>query len=184
MQIGDADEVELTAAVFICPHCKTAGAITEMGGEEWCNGCGLDPNILSYPAPTLVHLWEPGSGIMRMMQRGVAMLRPDHSMGEFLRTYCGPHCSYAKICPQTVRNFITCFKEECPNTPIGEEMSRKSKKTRKQRKKERREEHEAVLRASKRALVECSRDSWFEKVLYANSPYPEQTGDTGSGSGT
>lgn len=197
MQIGLTGEIrveglELTAAIFICPHCKTAEAMGEGGGEEWCMGCGLNPNILDYPSPTLSHLWRKDSDIQRIMQKGTRVLRPDGKLGKFLRNYCGPHCPFAKDCPQTTGNLVTCYKEECPNTSLGGDMGRKSRrrksgnsnKPHKQRKKERRQEREAILRASRRALMECPKSSWFTKVLYDNSPYPEQTGNTGGGSGT
>lgn len=184
MQIGGDTQLELTASVFICPHCKTADAIEEMAGEEWCNGCGLDPSIDAYSTPALSHLWKDKSDIRRIMQRDITLLSPIHNLGKFLRTYCGPHCAYASDCPQSTGNLVTCYKEEFPNTPLGGDMSKKSRKARKQRKQERRQEREAISRASKKALVKCASSGWFEKVLYANSPYPEQTGDTGSGSGT
>jgi uncharacterized protein YbaR (Trm112 family) len=184
IQIGQPDPFELTASIFICPHCKTIGSLEEMAGAEWCNGCGLDPSIESYSAPALSHLWKKKSDIQRLMQQDTPMLAPDRQLGKFVRTYCGPHCAFAEDCPQETGNLVRCYKEEYPSGQIGGDMSKKSKKARKQRRKERREEREAVSRAGRKALVQCAGAGWFEKVLYANSPYPEQTGDTGSGSGT
>lgn len=184
MQLAEGEQPDLTASLYLCPHCRTVGAFEEMGGEEWCNGCGLDPNVENYSASTLSHLWKKESGIQGLLQRETSLVDPDRNLGKFLRTYCGPHCSFAGSCPQEIGNLITCYREEYPNKPIGVDMGRKSKKARKQRKLERRLEQEAISRASKKALVQCASEGWFEKVLYANSPCPEQARDTETGSGT
>ena len=183
MQISQVEGIEVAAALAVCPHCKTVGEITEGGGEEWCLGCGLNPNIRDYPTPTLSHLWKKDSDIRRLMQRGMRMWDPDSRMGEFLRNYCGPHCAYAEVCGQETGNFVTCFREEFSHNSLGEDMSRKSRKARKQREQKQRVEHKAISKNHDRALVECPSSSWFMRLLYDKSPHPEQTGDTGSGSG-
>lgn len=184
MQIGTVDKFELTAFLFVCPHCKTTGALEEMRGEEWCSRCGLDPNIEDHPASTLSHLWKKGSAIQRLLQSETSLVAPDRNLGKFLRTYCGPHCPFAEDCPQEAGNLVTCYREEYPNKPIGGDMGRKSRKARKLRRLERRLEREAISKAGQKALVQCAGAGWFEKVLYANSPCPEQAGDTEAGSGT
>ncbi len=185
---SDAEEeadVELVASLTVCPHCMTANEIQIEGGEEWCSGCGLDPSTQEYSSSVLSHLWKKGSGIQGFMQRDVPMVAPTHGMGQFLRTMCGPHCSFSDVCPQMIGNFIVCYREEYPTAKDCEGMSKKkSKKARKECRNARLAQMEAIKKAKQRALIMCADSGWFEKVLYANSPYPEQIGTTVRGSGT
>lgn len=178
-------DAELVASLTVCPHCTTVNEIRIEGGEEWCSGCGLDPSIQDYSSPALSHLWKKGSGIQGFMQRALPMVAQDHGMGQFLRTMCGPHCSFADACPQAIGNFIVCYREEYPTAKDCEDMSKKkSKKARKESRQERRAQMEAIKKAKQKALIMCADSGWFEKVMYGNTPYPQQVGDTGSGSGT
>ncbi len=183
--VKEPADLELVASLSICPHCMTVGKSKVDGGDEWCSECGLDPNIQEYSAPALAHLWKEGSGIKDFMQREVPLMDPARKMGKFLRTMCGPHCSFATACPQTVGNFVICYREENPSVKDCEDMSKKrSKKSRRERRRERLAAMENIKKAKQKAFVACAGAGWFEKVMYVKSPHPQQAGNTGSGSGT
>src|SRR5574338_93254 len=55
--------INLSASVLSCPHCREVGEIQVAGGEEWCGGCGLDPNETNVDSSTLAKLWKEGSRI-------------------------------------------------------------------------------------------------------------------------
>jgi hypothetical protein len=173
--------VEIVTPFGLCPHCLGVDELVTNSGEEWCGRCGLDPNILDYPTTELSRLWKKDSGIQQLMGRDVSMCEPDRSMGQFLRTKCGPHCIYGEECSQETLNLIKCYRKEFPTTPLGGSMSKKSRKKRRQ---ESRARKGTIKRTEERALVQCAGSGWFKKVLHANSPNPQQTGNPKRGSGT
>lgn len=172
-------EVGLSATLHLCPHCSAAGEIVVRGGEEWCRSCGLDPGNPDYPTASLAHLWTEGSGIRRIMEEGRSLLGPKRKLGRLLRTKCGPHCNFGKGCPQETGNLIKCYGEEYPTSE--RDMSKKSRRV---RRREHRSQRKAIRKNQSSAVLLCAGSGWFEKVMYANSPHPQQTGSTGSGSGT
>ncbi len=184
----ESHEHELAASFQACPHCCTVNEFIIAEGAEWCNGCGLDPNLTLLPPKDLAHLWKEGSGIRRMMTNG----RPPYRTGwmyKFLTSSCGPHCLYESQCPQSVKNFTLCYKEEREDEGganllqiEGTEMGRgrKRRKGRKERKKER----ERTYKDKERATLACSSSGWYNEKYRNETENPQKSTHTGSGSGT
>lgn len=183
----EAADYEVSASFLSCPHCRTVNEIQIAEGEEWCAGCGLDPNRMDYPASELAHLWKEGSGLRDVMDRGIpsnAMTR----MYRFLVNFCGPHCSYAEACPQSTGNFAKCFREEVIDSDDpdllhieGDEVGRgKRKRNRKERKKEK----ERIRKEKERAVLVCAGSGWYEKRYCSETDDSQEPAHTGSGSGT
>jgi hypothetical protein len=183
---NDAD-FEVSASFLSCPHCRTVNEIQIAEGEEWCGGCGLDPNRTDYPVQELAHLWKEGSGIRETMERGIPKTTMNR-MYRFLTNLCGPHCSFAKNCPQSTGNFTKCFREEVIESDDpellhieGVDVGRgKRKRSRNERKKEK----ERIRKEKERAVLVCAGSGWYEKRYYNETNDPQESGDTGSGSGT
>jgi len=159
-------EEEVSASFLSCPHCRTVNEIQIAEGDEWCGGCGMDPNRLDYPPEELAHLWKEGSGIRDTMERGV----PKSTMARiyrFLTNFCGPHCSFAESCPQSTGNFAICYREEVLEGKdpdllyIGETDVGKKKKNRKARKKEK----ERIRKEKEKAVLKCSASGWYAQNL-------------------
>ncbi len=102
--------IKADLSFLTCPHCKSVDGIEVRGGLELCTSCGLEPDRDDYSTRELASLWKKGSGIYRFMNR--TKLSGNSAFLNFLITECGPHCSYARVCPQEVNNFTSCFKEE------------------------------------------------------------------------
>lgn len=165
----------LTASVFSCPHCREVGEIQVAGGEEWCGGCGLDPNQVAYPSSEIAKLWKEGSRLRDMMEKDLAAINATTKMGTFLRESCGPGCAYASECPQSATNFSKCFgeyREDTLGTSAERDMGKKNrhkhqhhqehyKVSKKERKRLAREE---ALR-KKRAMFMCSAGGFFSARL-------------------
>jgi hypothetical protein len=179
-------EIEVSASFASCPHCHTIDEIKVEGGAEWCGACGLDPNIKDYPSDELAHLWKEDSGIRHAMGTR-SIPKVGSRMYQFLVNNCGPHCCYEEACPQSARNFATCFGEEHdlggPNLlHIGEEnVGRgKRKKSRKAREKERKR----ILKEKSRAVLACAGSGWYREKYCNETQDPNKPDDTGGGSGT
>ncbi len=160
------DEEEVSASFLSCPHCRTVNEIQVEEGDEWCCGCGLDPNRTDYPPEELAHLWKEGSGIRDTMERGI----PKSTMARiyrFLTNFCGPHCSFAEACPQSTGNFAVCYREEVLDSKdpdllhIGETDLGKKKKNRKARKKE----EERIRKEKEKAVLKYSASGWYAQHL-------------------
>ena len=180
---------EVTASFLSCPHCHTVNEIQIAEGEEWCAGCGLDPNRLDYAPEEIAHLWREGSGIRDSMERGI----PKNStrMYRFLTTLCGPHCSFAASCPQATANFAKCFREEVLESDdpdllnrsedeVGKGKRKRSRKARKQA----RQEKERIRKEKARAVLMCASSGWYEKTYRNETQDPQEHQHTGGGSGT
>ncbi len=179
--------VEVAASFVACPHCHTIGEVRIEGGDEWCSGCGLDPSRQDYPPEDLAHLWTPGSGIRKSMEGGLPRVNMPQ-MYKFLTSFCGPHCAFESSCPQSVGNFVVCYREtdlgtEEPDLPQieGTELGKgKKKKNRKARK----EEQERIRKEKERAVFACASSGWYHTRYYNETNDPQKSTNTGSGSGT
>jgi len=164
------DSFEVSASFLSCPHCRTVNEIQVAGGEEWCGGCGLDPNRTEVPPEELAHLWKDGSGIQETMKRGI----PKSTMARlyrFLTNFCGPHCCFAEECPQATGNFTKCFREEViesddPDLLQIQEtaMGKNKKKNRKARKREK----ERIRKEKEKAVLQCAPSGWYAKNMKPN----------------
>ena len=178
--------LEVSASFVACPHCHTIDEVRIEGGEEWCTECGLDPSRQDYPPEDLAHLWKPESGIRESMERG----RPKVSMTQmykFLTTFCGPHCSFESVCPQSIGNFVVCYREtglgtEEPDLPQieGTELGKKKRKSRKAR----REEQERISKEKERAVLVYASDGWYHTRYYSETKEPQKSTHTESETGT
>lgn len=182
VQIEGSKTTELTLTDLVCPHCKSIGEVEVIAGEEWCNVCGLNPNVQTYPSPTISFLWKENSDISHIMQTNRKELQSDRNIGKFLRTRCGPHCSLSESCPQKLINLIRCYREGSDNFSVDNNVSKKSRKqTRKNFKQQERKKQAFICKSSGIAEFKCAQFSWFEKVLNVNNPYSEQTKNNGTG---
>lgn len=163
----------VSASVLSCPHCREVGEIQIAEGLEWCAGCGLDPNQEIYPSDEIAKLWKEGSKIREMMEADIKALQPPTKMGTFLRSNCGPHCTFAESCPQSAANFAKCYNEYREDTLgilVERDMGKKNRHHRQQQqfkvsKKERKRiAREEALR-KKRALFMCSAGGFFSARL-------------------
>lgn len=176
-------DFELSASFVSCPHCKTVNEIQVAGGDEWCSGCGLDPNTPDYPTEQLASLWKEDSGIRNFMERGIP--KTTTRMYRFLTTFCGPHCTFADECPQSTENFSTCLKEEAEEDPMLLRGETKVGSKKKRRKRERKLEVQRIEREKKKAVIEFSPSGWYAKVMKHNETEdPPKSTHTGGGSGT
>ena len=180
-------DFELSASFLSCPHCCTVNEIQVEGGEEWCGGCGLDPNRTEVPVEELAHLWKEGSGIRATMERGVpraGMAR----MYRFLISCCGPHCSFAEACPQATGNYAKCFREEVVESDDPDllhiEGDEVGKGKRKRSRKERKQEKARIRKEKERAVLACAGSGWYDKRYCNETEDPQESAHTGSGSGT
>jgi hypothetical protein len=183
----DTDDVVVSASFVACPHCKTVNEVQIAGGEEWCAGCGLDPSVVDYPSEQLASLWKPGSGIRDSMERGIP--KTSTRMYRFLTNFCGPHCSYAESCPQSTRNFATCFREEVLEGEdpqllqiVEDDVGKRSSK--RQRRRERREAEERMRKEKAKAVLACAGSGWYKRKYSSETQDPQGPAHTGSGSGT
>jgi len=168
-------EALVNANLVSCPHCKSVGQIEEAGGEEWCSNCSLDPNVKSYPASQISHLWKSGSDFRKCLDRDIKTLQPGRRMGDFAREFCGPHCEYAKVCPQTVKNFVKCFREEneaSMNRGIADKKEGKEKPA-----------NPFGKGKPRQSVLICAKSGWLEERMYDRLTYNKQFRVTGSGSG-
>lgn len=181
-QEEDAGDLEITASFTSCPHCNTLDEIQVANGEEWCNGCGLDPNKLDYSTQELSTLWKKGSGIRAFMGRGVP--KTTSRLYRFLINFCGPHCVYAEDCPQSTKNFTICMKEEIENDS-GILLVETKMGSKKKQKKARKIERQRIEKEKKRAVVQFSPSGWYAKVVECNETKdPQKSTYTGGGSRT
>lgn len=165
-----SENLVISASVQTCPHCQEVGEIRIAGGLEWCASCGLDPNQEVYPSDEIAKLWKEGSKIREMMEDDIKALQPPTKMGTFLRSSCGPRCTFADSCPQSAANFAKCYNEYREDTLgvlVERDMGKKNhhyqqfKVSKKERKRLAREE---TLR-KKRALFMCSAGGFFSTRL-------------------
>jgi len=159
-------EEEVSASFVSCPHCCTVNEIQIAEGNEWCSGCGLDPNEENPSPEDLSHLWKLGSGIRETMERGIPKTTLTR-LYRFLTNYCGPHCSFAEDCPQSTGNFAKCYREEVLESEdpdllhIGESEVGKRKRSRKARKKEK----ERIRKEKEKAVLQCAPSGWYAQNL-------------------
>lgn len=186
---------ELTASIVHCPHCESIDAITVWGGEESCNICGLDPSDPEPSAHALSHLWKARTPemddeklIREIMiipnKNGEPRFLASTGVGNFLRTVCGPHCSYSAECPQTTKNLSRCYREE---RHIEEDvMSKRGKGKNKIAKALRKEEKRLWNQLHSRAWLFSPPTGWFvSKQNYESETiYQEQSSTGGDQSGT
>lgn len=180
-------DFEVVASFSTCPHCKTVNEIQVAAGEEWCSGCGLDPNEEDVPVEQLASLWKEDSGIRNSMERGI--MKPHSRMYQFLTTFCGPHCSYAADCPQSSKNFATCFREEVLEgedpqllQTVGDDVGKRSSK--RQRRRDRKAAEERTRKEKGKAVLACAGSGWYERKYRNETEDPQRPAHTGSGSGT
>ncbi len=191
------DQLEITASISImkCPHCESVDAIHAYGGEEVCHICGLDPNDTSIPTAELAHLWKKRTPEMddENLIREI-MLIPNKNgeprfalgtnIGNFLRTVCGPHCTYAAECPQTTKNFSRCYREE--RSTEEDVMSKRGRGKNKAEKARRKEERRVWNRLHSRAWLFAPPEGWFvsKRNYEPETIYQEQSGTGGDQSGS
>lgn len=185
MDDEDDEEENIHGNITVCPHCMSADSIEIYGEIEWCGECWLDPNELDEDSPEIAKLYK--GGIKDALERNVGMLKPEKPYGKFVRQECGPHCSFAKACPQDTDILIKCFNEELEEDDeiVGKrKRGKKNRKNRSQKQimKHNRKAHKYV--PSKVAFF-CSKGGLLEKmILYGTTdPDTEQPGNTGSQSG-
>ena len=180
----EESDFETSASLVSCPHCRTVDEIQIEGGEEWCAGCGLDPNQTEVPSEELAPLWKEGSGIREAMERGVPKSTASR-LYRFLTNLCGPHCSLAQSCPQATGNLAKCFDEEVLESEdqdllhVGRNEVGRSKK-----KRSRKERKERIRKEKGRAVLACSSSGWYNKRYYNETEDPQKSTHTGSGPGT
>lgn len=170
---------EITASVMKCPHCETVDSLVLEGDKEYCSGCGLDPNNTELSSEEIAHLWkgrceenrEAKTLIREVLERGLC--KPNTNLGNFIRTTCGPHCTFAFQCPQTAGNFSRCYSEEFDNGEMSKRR-RKSNSTKKQRKAEKK----ALKKLHSRGWLFAASDGWYvrERKYVTETPNPEQAG--------
>ncbi len=188
-------EREITASIMKCPHCESVDAIITYGGEEQCKNCGLDPNNENIPTADLAHLWKARTPEMddeNLIQEimlipnanGEARFAASSNIGNFLRTICGPHCSYASVCPQTTKNFSRCYREE--RATEGDDMSKRGRGKNKAEKARRKEERKVWNQLHSRAWLFAPPEGWFvsKRNYESETIYQEQSGTGGDQSGT
>jgi hypothetical protein len=174
---------EIPSNLVSCPHCHSTEFYTEEG-EEGCLTCGLDPNVLDYPAPKLAHLWKEGSEI-RVNLEGSIPKNPTTKLYAFLVAYCGPHCSLAKDCPQSRGNLFRCYKEEILDKEDDEMGKVKNIFNSKKYKsfKARKNERKAAPKEKERAVLKCSDSGWYITRYHDKLMDKKESTHTESGSG-
>lgn len=180
MPLDEEEEVE--AQLEKCPHCSSVDALVEHKGSWCCRVCGLEPQDLDYTGRELAHLWksrtsehEEGETLIReVMSSDPNKFKPNSNIGRFLRNYCGPHCSFAKHCPQTTTNFSRCYNEE--RSTRGDEMSKRRGKKRQKNKSERK----AWKKLHSRAWIFVASNGWYTRQRHyaSETHYNEQSEDT------
>lgn len=195
----EEDVREVTACIMKCPHCESIDAITIWGGEEHCNICGLDPNDPEPSARALSHLWRSRTPdmdedklIRELMlisnANGEDRFPARSSVGNFLRTSCGPHCVYASQCPQTTKNLARCYKEDRLEGEEEEDMSKRGRgKGKKKIEKARRKEEKKIWnQLHSRAWLFAPPKGWFVSMRNYESEtiYQDQSSTGGDQSGT
>jgi hypothetical protein len=166
------DPRELTAHVMKCPHCESIDAICAYGGEEVCQICGCDPNEEDPDIATLAHLWKARTPEMDEDEKlireimsisnsnGEPRFAASSGVGNFLRTLCGPHCSFANECEQTTKNLSRCYREE--REPEEDDMSKRHRKGKnKVEKARRKEERKLWNQLHARAWLFTPPKGWF-----------------------
>jgi len=185
MDDEDDEEDNVHGYVTVCPHCMTADSIQIYGEIEWCGECWMDPNELDQDSPEIAKLYK--GGIKDALERNVGMLKPGKSYGKFVRQECGPHCSFAKACPQDTDNLIKCFNEELEEDDELVGKRKRGKKNRKNRSQKQIMKHnqKAHKYVPSKVAFFCSKGGLLEKmILYGTTdPDTEQPGNTGSQSG-
>jgi hypothetical protein len=192
------DQLEIIASISVikCPHCESIDAIHAYGGEEVCHICGLDPNDTAIPARELAHLWKKRTPDMdedEKLIREIMLIenankeerfRPISNIGNFLRTVCGPHCTYADECPQTTKNLSRCFREE--RATEEDVMSKRGKGKNKAEKARRKEERKVWNQLHSRAWLFAPPEGWFvsKRNYEPETIYQEQSGTGGDQSGS
>lgn len=172
----------ITASFVSCSHCGELGRIQESGGYEWCSNCGLDPGE-PQDSNDLSHLWKAGSTLRSAMERGTKSLRPGKDKGRFLRLHCGPHCSYAKDCPQSLGNFKRCYKEWKSEGEESGEVVDLSRRRHREKHKKHHQQNKAknpFVHEPHKAKFMCARGGLFEKSVYGNQD-TKSSGNTRSG---
>jgi len=172
---------EVVAEILSCPHCRSSVNIEEAGGEEWCSNCGLDPNTTDYPSSELSYLWKSGSDIQNLMDKDIKITQVNRRVGDFLRSSCGPHCDYAKDCPQSIKNLMKCLDEE-KEVSADYDMGKGKKK----KKLNWRKPTIGPVKESNppKSLFLCASAGWFEERMYDKTKNSEPSGTTGSRSRT
>jgi len=180
MLLQERVHISARSAPRKCQHCETLGEITTEGGEEWCGACGLDPSE-ELDSSDISILWKPKSEIRGILSEEKPGLAPDKVVGSFLRKFCGPHCSFAEQCDQTVKNLVTCYTEY-KRGESGSDMSKKSRK----RRREERERSQLInyTQKPKQAWLQCAKSGWFERHIVDGTYHTKQAGGKESGSGT
>ncbi len=172
-----ASTLEITASVVHCPHCETVDEIVVHAGEEGCENCGLDPNILDYPIEKLAHLWkqrdgctESGSSLigevmLRTNKNGEPRFTHTSAIGSWLRTTCGPHCAEASDCEQTVKQIFRCRRESKTGSGNTEDdsMSKRRKRGGRGESEKKRKKKEKKLSHSRAWLLAPS-TGWFVSI--------------------
>jgi len=189
------EQSEITASIIKCPHCESVDAVVAYGGEEQCYICGLDPNNENIPTAELAHLWKTRTPEMDdenlireimliPLKNGKTRFAFGSNIGDFLRTVCGPHCSYAGDCPQTTKNFSRCYREELATEE--DVMSKRGKGKNKAEKARRKEEKKLWNQLHSRAWLFAPPEGWFvsKRNYESETIYQEQSGTGGDQSGT
>ena len=162
------DENEIIASISKCMHCESVDAIVIYGGEECCNICGLDPSKEDYPASEIAHLWKRRSIehedddklIREVMLSGPGKFRFDSNIGGFLRSSCGPHCTFQQVCPQTTKIFSRCYREDKLTEDFDVSRRRRKGKNRKG-KAQRKAEKEIYRKLNSRSWLFASQKGWY-----------------------
>jgi len=186
-------EEKIRGLITACPHCAGVETIKAFGGYEWCTVCWLRPDELDQPSGELARLFK--GGIRKALEKGIPILHAQKSVGKFVRTECGPHCTFAKNCPQTLGNLARCFNDERnefgyepeDSENVGKRKRGKKKKGKKSNKQHYRQQHNRKTYNIGPPTVAffCARGGLLEKmILHGNTdPDTEQPGNTGSQSG-
>jgi hypothetical protein len=153
----------------------------------------LQPSELEQPSIEIAPLFK--GGIKKALEKGIPLLQAGRGVGEFVRKECGPHCTFAKNCPQALGNLAKCFNEERhadeeDSENLGKRKRGKKKREKKGQKKTRphfRQQHnrKSYSTGPPKVAFFCSRGGLLEKmILHGNTnPDTEQPGNTGSQSG-
>jgi len=183
---------EITASILRCPHCKEVGVIKIFEGREECQECRLDPNDPDIPTHHLAHLWksrtndtpEDDKTIREIMEipkeDGTPKLPAGTSVGEFLRTECGPHCARGIKCNQTTGDFTQCYRmyREARGTDMSKKRNKKGKQRRSpEEKAAKRNKRAKYIRLHSRAWLFSPPKGWFvsEKNYESETIYKEQS---------
>ena len=162
----------------ICPHCGGIVEFVELGDDQtpWCEECGLSPRRTVYPSTDLGHLWKEDSEIQIQMELNAPLLLPNTEAGEYLRRYCGPHCTLAKECDQRLGSLLDCIRTD--KEAQGNLFYRRTSDGRLS-------PHRGIAPppSKPKATMICANHGWFAEKVYGTIN-KEQTIPEGSGSGT